>query len=244
MSETREMRMRNFNRPDGDQSFKWRGCARHRLISRSERGFTLIELMIALAIVAILAAVAVPAYQAYVRRSYASEAQKALAEIRAAQESYFATRRVYLAASPNPETLPLGGTEAWNAGLPGWNREGLGVRPARQSRFQYRAFGRTSPPDCPSATPPGCNEAIGLQLPDSQGVINMGFEDWQGAAADRCFEGGLAGDDGTWINTSMIPRPQWYVIGARANLNPSNDRLTSFFLAVDNPIIYECNLGD
>lgn len=46
---------------------------------RSAKGFTLIELMITIGIVGILAAIAVPAYQNYVRRAYFSEVVQAAA---------------------------------------------------------------------------------------------------------------------------------------------------------------------
>ena len=50
---------------------------------RAQKGFTLIELMIVVAIIGILAAIALPAYQDYVGRSQASEALTATSGIRA-----------------------------------------------------------------------------------------------------------------------------------------------------------------
>lgn len=63
---------------------------------RKEAGFTLIELMIAVAVVAILAAVALPAYNSYVTRGKIPDATSALAAKRVKMEQYFQDNRTYL----------------------------------------------------------------------------------------------------------------------------------------------------
>jgi len=62
---------------------------------RSIQGFTLIELMIGVAIIAILAAVAMPAYTDYVRRSRLADASTGLATMRAQMERHFQDNRTY-----------------------------------------------------------------------------------------------------------------------------------------------------
>lgn len=58
-------------------------------------GFTLIELMITIAIIGILAAIALPAYNDYVKRSKTTEATSTLADLRVKMEQYYLDNRNY-----------------------------------------------------------------------------------------------------------------------------------------------------
>jgi type IV pilus assembly protein PilA len=60
-------------------------------MKRVQQGFTLIELMIVVAIVGILAAIALPAYQDYVVRSKMSEAEAAIAACKTSVAEYTST---------------------------------------------------------------------------------------------------------------------------------------------------------
>lgn len=62
---------------------------------RRTSGMTLIELMMVLAVVAILVAVALPSYQRYAVRGIRSQGQQFLMDIAQAQEQYFLDQRQY-----------------------------------------------------------------------------------------------------------------------------------------------------
>ncbi len=64
-------------------------------MKRVQQGFTLIELMIVVAIVGILAAIALPAYQDYVIRSKMSEGVAAAAACKTSISEYVSTKNAW-----------------------------------------------------------------------------------------------------------------------------------------------------
>ena len=63
------------------------------------KGITLIELMITLGIIAVVASIAVPAYQGYIKTSYVAECQNEVAAIKLALEEYFLENGSYFSGS-------------------------------------------------------------------------------------------------------------------------------------------------
>jgi type IV pilus assembly protein PilE len=62
----------------------------------AQQGFTLLELMITLAVIAILATIAIPYYFDYIQRSRIIEATTALGDMRSQMEKFYMDNRTYL----------------------------------------------------------------------------------------------------------------------------------------------------
>lgn len=78
-------------------------------------GFTLIEVMIVVAIIAILAAVALPAYGDYIRRGQLPEAFTFLSDYRVKMEQYYQDNRNY---GTGGACANAAGTASWNNFIP------------------------------------------------------------------------------------------------------------------------------
>lgn len=105
-----------------------------------KNGFTLIELMIVVAVVAILAAVALPSYQEHVRKGARAAAQGFMMEIANREQQYFLDKRSFVTAISS-----------------------LGLDEPKETLNRYTYAVTTSgPPPCFSITA----TATGSQVPD------------------------------------------------------------------------------
>ena len=86
------------------------------------RGFTLIELMVVVAIVAILAAIALPNYADYVKRGKIIQATGMLSDLRQGMEQYFLDTRSYVGYCASPQGLqrvqPVPANDAFTLSCP------------------------------------------------------------------------------------------------------------------------------
>jgi type IV pilus assembly protein PilE len=83
-----------------------RANSRARRFMNKVRGFTLIELMVTLVIVAIIAAIAIPSYRQSVIKSNRRAAQSVMMEIVNREHQYFIANRVFADGATLAYTLP------------------------------------------------------------------------------------------------------------------------------------------
>jgi type IV pilus assembly protein PilE len=80
---------------------------------KKSAGFTLIELMIVVAIVSILVAIAVPAYNDQMRKSRRTEAKQILSDLQLRQEKWRSNHGTYGTLAASPTGIGAAGTSAY-----------------------------------------------------------------------------------------------------------------------------------
>ncbi len=110
--------------------------------NKNQRGFTLIELMIVVAIIGILAAIAIPAFMEYMNKGKKTEASLQLRSIETKSKTFFNEKSKFPAAGGTQPSAVLGTDPCIFARVPlatwtggGWTEMGFHVD--EDSRYQY-----------------------------------------------------------------------------------------------------------
>ena len=110
-------------------------------LRRRSKGFTLIELMIVVAIIAILAAIAIPQYKKFQAKAKAAEAKTNLGAIASCEEAYHAENDVYINCTKTPSNAPSSLTDF---GTPTGGFDSIGFEPAGKVRYAYEVSGASA----------------------------------------------------------------------------------------------------
>lgn len=137
---------------------------------RVQKGFTLVELLITVVVVAILAAVALPSYTDYVKRGKIQEATSNLLTMRTKLEQYYQDNRRYDGACVAGTVAPL---------------------PANQKNFTISCAFAASPSQTYTVTATGINDMTGFVYTIDQANLHLttGVPDpkWASSTPVNCW---------------------------------------------------------
>jgi type IV pilus assembly protein PilE len=106
-------------------------------MQRCSKGFTLIELMIVVVVIAILASIAWPSYQEFIKRSRRSDAQSLMLSISSKEQQFMLDRRAY---------TDLVGTGGLNLSQQGWDCTAGGNRTCANAYYNVTVELVAGPP--------------------------------------------------------------------------------------------------
>ncbi|MEW6382200.1 MAG: type II secretion system protein [bacterium] len=105
----------------------------------NERGFTLVELLITIAIISILASYAIPLYSTFKLKAKTSEAKINIGSIRTCEESYKAENMEYRVCNASPRALSQVNTTKVD-----WQNNGgfnsIGFKPTGKVYYSYQVL--------------------------------------------------------------------------------------------------------
>lgn len=130
----------------------------------SRRGFTLVELMIVVAILGILSAIAVPMYKGYITGAKKTEAKTNLETLRLLEEQYYADNARYTGAVAHSTLMNTATSPFRSAFKPGGNLY-----------FEYAITGNNTTYTVTASDPTG---AIGNFSIDSENNRNSAYGSW------------------------------------------------------------------
>ncbi len=159
-------------------------------------GFTLIELMIVVAIIGILAAIAIPNFLRFQLRSRVGEGKTNIAAIRTAEESYAAEYATYVGAAAAPGGTLSGDKQNWLTATPGFDT--IGWFPEGEVYYNYNVT--ADPGGCPAAGNPCTHlHRRGSSDIDSDGTLNT----WGYVHAAAGAAAGIASPSGACVTTGV-----------------------------------------
>jgi type IV pilus assembly protein PilE len=124
-------------------------------------GFTLVELLVCLALIGILLGIALPVYQEHIQRVRRVDAQQSLVELAQSLERFYTSRGTYVGA-----TLPF-------------------EQSPRDTGKAFYRLGFASGPDEAGYVLQA--EPVGAMAGDACGVLTLASSGLRGAASERCW---------------------------------------------------------